>query len=88
MMPRSSPQPEPQPDPHTLADAATPDASAPSDATHQPEEPVTPDPFSWLDATRPKARAARPARPAHLPNPQSLPSSAPRPRPVRRGGQR
>jgi hypothetical protein len=31
---------------------------------------------------------SQPGRPAHLPNPRSVPRSVPRPRPVRRGGMR
>jgi hypothetical protein len=52
--------------------------------SHPHTDPQPHDPF----APRQRPVAPKPGRPAHLPNPRSVPSSLPRPRPVRRGGMR
>jgi hypothetical protein len=79
-MARSHPHPEPAPKPER--------APLPERAPTQ----VNPNPFLQprraAGTRQGQPSRPQPGRPAHLPNPRFLPSSQPRPRPVRRGGMR
>lgn len=58
----------------------------------EPETAAPPNPFLQprraTKGTRGNGARQQPSRPSHLPNPRSVPTSLPRPRPTRRGGMR
>ncbi len=71
----------------------TPRSHPDGESAPQPERVpngLNPNPFLRPKRLSGPGKPGRPGagRPTHLPNPRSVPSSLPRPRPVRRGGMR